>query len=134
MFLDITDCPLMTSQEHSELCLELNESDGLGGEVDHNYYYLSNEKWIIVQSAISESELPDDFEDYSPYRARSVLSKLFYMEDGIRILPASSISGPAYCLTIPSTENGSLLNKRPEVCMVSPKQTWGKLFLPAYSF
>ena len=101
--------------------------------MDHDYYYLSNEKWIIVESAMSESELPDDFENYSPYRARSVLSKLFYMEDGLRILPASLICGPAYCITVPSTKKGSTLNDQPEVCVVSPKQSWGQLFLPTYS-
>ena len=129
MFLDISDCTLMTPEEHRDMCKDVEEGNENCDDVNHDYYYLSNEKWIIVQSAISESEIPDDFEDNSPYRIPSVLSKRFYLEDGLRILPASSITGPAYCVTLPSTKNGSKLNKSPEVTHVLQKQSWGKLFL-----
>ena len=129
MFLDISDCNLMSPEEHRDMCEELEEDNEFSDDVNHAYYYLTNEKWIIVQSAISESEIPNDFEDDSPYRMFSLLSKRFYLEDGLRILPASSITGPAYCVTNPSTKDGSKLNNSPEVTRVCKKQGWGKIFL-----
>ena len=129
MFLDISDCNLMTPEEHRDMCEEVENDNEFRDDVNHAYYYLSNEKWIIVQSAISESEIPDDLDDNSPYRIPSLLSKRFYLEDGLRILPASSITGPAYCVTLPSTKNGSKLNNSPEVTQVCQKNGWGNLFL-----
>ena len=118
MLLDLSDCTIMSPLQHEEFCNELGNTDDLGGDVDHDYYYLTQEKWLIVESTLSNAEVPEDFIDESPFRVPSSLCKRFYIEDGYRVLPASSIVAPAYCVQVPSTKDGCPLNEQPEIFQV----------------
>ena len=133
MFLDLTNCDIMTPQEHRELCINILGEDYDPRDVDHEYVYLTNEKWMVVESALVDDEISSGFEDDSDYRMYSTISTRYYMESQLRLLPVNSIVGPAYCIEIPSTVvDGSLYNDKSEIISLKHKEIWGDLFLPGF--
>jgi hypothetical protein len=133
MFLDLTNCDIMTPQEHRELCINILGEDYDPRDVDHEYVYLTNEKWMVVESALVDDEISSGFEDDSDYRMYSTISTRYYMESQVRLLPVNSIVGPAYCIEIPSTVvKGSLYNDKSEIISLNHKEIWGDLFLPGF--
>ena len=128
MFLDISDCKLMSVQQHCSFCQQFCHGEN-DENVDHGYYYLTNQKWIVVQSTLAIEELPEDFEEEDlPYQVEPRIGERIYFEDGLRILPVSTITGPAYCVTVPS----SLESDSAQVIHVKDKEEWSKRFLPGY--
>lgn len=131
MFLDLTNCEIMSSEEHKEFCIDILGEDYDPTGVDHEYVYLTNEKWMVVETALINEELPENFDDESIYRMCTIISTRYYLESGIRLLPVNSIVGPAYCIEIPSTTtvDGSRFNGKSEIITLKHKETWGDLFL-----
>ena len=128
MFVDISECQIMTADEHQAFCRIFDHNNDLRGEVDHGYYYLTNEKWVIIHSCLQDDEAPEGYEGNLRFKIDSCLSKRYFLEENMRILPVSAIVEPTYSVLVPSTSKGN----PEEVFTVLPKDKWGGLFLPGY--
>ena len=139
MFLDLVDANIMTPGEHRAFCAQMIQHDQLAMDeegaytqnrtVDHEYSYLTNGKWAVVEACLVKNELPDGFDDSSIYQMSSELAQRYYLEEQYRIVPVETIVAPAYCIGIPSTRYGSILNSKEEIFSVHKKEDWAQIFL-----
>ena len=138
MFLDLEDSQLMTTEEHKTFCDEMALHNHYAQDregsyvhdrlVHHKYEYLTQTKWVVIEAALSQTELPDSFVN-SAFRLRSKLANMHYLEENLRIVPIENIVGPAYCVGVPSTANGSTLNTKEDVVSLKDRTLWGDMFL-----
>ena len=127
LFLDLSEAEIMTEEEHSTFCEEMNlNARGTQLHNSNPYPYLDKSQWVLIQSAI------DGVEEESgrhPYKPTMKMCHRFKLEENYRLVPIEAISDVAFCFMSDLSEQEDDLTG---VCL-KPQDEWSDAFRNYFS-
>ena len=136
-FIDLTNCDFMSNEDQGYLQEWIeDEWDGQPlppSDETRRVPYLTNGKWVVVQSGMAKDELMqkdgrrvinrDRLSGDVAFCIKSKISKRFRLESCYRILPINMIVGPSYCIPIDHRYGNT------EYIEVTTPSKWPALFI-----
>ena len=133
-FIDLTNSKLMSEDDLNDMVAWMEEEgiDQIPTPVNsRRTSYLSNEKWVVLQSCMTDAEQIRSqnvaTQNVSQHSLSSQISTRWRLENQYRLLPITCISSPTYCIPI------DILKESDEHCeyiQILDKSMWSCAFLP----
>ena len=111
-FFDLSECDLMGSNDQDHLLHWLEDNGNRSTvhpvHVDRRTPYLTQDKWAVIQSAMTQDEYKRKqrrdgqriSRNEAAYHLNSSISNRYFLESEYRILPVTTIVCPTYCVPI----------------------------------
>lgn len=138
-FLNLEECSIMSGSQQCEMMAWLNDEDSFSSHSSScttRMPYLTLDKWVVLRCGITEDEAEsmDDvtvsstnLRSRGPVHIPCMITKRFFMEEGLRLLPLDSIAGPCFCVPSSMTMDGSTNSK--EYIQILQRSEWSRKFL-----